>query len=96
MQRQRHPSGMFDKYLQDDSSSQQYQRYEDESKPDDEDVTDEAEPIKDDPKPGMLPTQHMKMMLTMMEMMQEMMGMFSAMLKSKKPAKKSVEKSEDE
>ena len=102
MQSQRHPSGMFDKYLQDDSSSKQYQRFE--PAEDKDDLTDEAtpmpadaedeEPKEDAPKKGMLPAQHLKMMLSMMEMMQEMVGMFSALLKSK-PARK-AEKSEDE
>ena len=100
MQSQRHPSGMFDQYLQDDSSSGHYERYEP-AESDHDDLTDEAEPMpadRDDevpakaPKQGMLPAQHMKMMLSMMEMMQEMVGMFSALLKSKKPA----DKSEDE
>ena len=83
MQSQKHPSGMFDKYLQDDSSSGQYQRYEDDT-PDDDELTDEAEPIEDEaePKPDGMHEKHMEMMCEMIHMMTEMMGMFSKMLKS--------------
>lgn len=106
MQSQRHPSGMFDKYLQDDSSSGHYQRYESEDDDMGDDLTDEAESMPADgeesepsekPAPGMMHAKHMKMMLTMMEMMQEMVGMFSEMLKSvPKGHKKPADDSEDE
>ena len=104
MQSQRHPSGMFDQYLQDDSSSGHYERYEP-AESDHDDLTDEAEPMPADqddavpakaPKQGMLPAQHMKMMLTMMQMMQEMAGMFSEMLKSAPKKHKPADESEDE
>ena len=85
MQSQKRPSGMFDRYLQDDSSSGHYRRYEPEDATDD-DLTDEAEPMpvdedESEPKTAMH-AQHMKMMLTMIHLMQEMTGMFSEMLKS--------------
>ena len=102
MQSQRHPSGMFDQYLQDDSSSGQYQRYDEAE----DDLTDEAEPMPADGdeskptatmKPGLMHAKHMEMMCEMMHMMQEMLGMFSNMLKSApKQHKEPVNESEDE
>ena len=95
MQSQRHPSGMFDQYLQDDSSSGQYQRYDEAE----DDLTDEAEPMPadGDDEAGLMHAKHMEMMCEMMHMMQEMLGMFSNMLKSApKQHKEPVDESEDE
>ena len=100
MQSQKRPSGMFDRYLQDDSSSGHYERYGSEDA--DDDLTDEAEPMpaKDDeaePKPGMMHAKHMVMVGEMMHLLQEMLGMFSEMLKSApKKHKKPADESEDE
>ena len=108
MQSQRHPSGMFDQYLQDDSSSGQYQRYDSDASDyeAEDDLTNEAESMPADGdeskstaamKPGLMHAKHMEMMCEMMHMMQEMLGMFSNMLQSApKQHKEPVDKSEDE
>ena len=105
MQSQKRPSGMFDRYLQDDSSSGHYERYESEDADYamGDDLTDEAEPMPVDEdesepkvaKPGMMHAQHMKMMLTMIHLMQEMTGMFSEMLKSTPKKHTKPDESED-
>ena len=83
MQSQKRPSGMFDKYLKDDSSSGHYVRYE-EGDLSDEDLAETAEPVEDEPeeKPDGMHEKHMEMMHEMLHMMSAMMGMFSKMLKS--------------
>ena len=87
MQSQKRPSGMFDQYLQDDSSSGQYQRYED-GEPDDEELTDEAEPMEAEDAPEKdAPMPHAAMMKDIMQLLRAMTGMLTALLKEQKHAK---------
>ena len=99
MQSQKRPAGMFDKYLQDDSSSGQYQRYEEDT-PDDEELTDEAEPIEEDESSeAWMPSKYEAMhheMMHLMSAMHAIMGMFSEMMKSNTHKGKKPKKSEDD